>query len=189
MKMVVGLGNPGREYEQTRHNVGFEVIDLLVEKLALNQPASKNQGLIYENQRHTSQGWEKVLFVKPLTYMNRSGLTVQPLASFYKIAPEDILILCDDLNLPFGKLRLKGKGSAGGQNGLKDILNRLGTQEIPRLRLGIDRPKGGGDVSGYVLQKFRSHEQETADLMLHQAAHTVEIWLNEGLTAAMNQTN
>src|SRR5437588_8571480 len=136
MKLVVGLGNPGPEYERTRHNVGFRVVDKLASKLGWKWSERRNRAMLASGVI----GLEKVVLAKPITFMNLSGQAVGELVRWYKIQPEDILVVSDDLDLPTGKVRLRTRGSAGGQNGLKNILSHLHTDQIPRLRVGIGRP-------------------------------------------------
>lgn len=198
MKLIVGLGNPGKKYEGTRHNVGFDVLRLLAGRWGADPVRVKHESLIAECRI----GQQKCLLVWPQTFMNRSGLAVRSAVGFYKSPLEDLLVVCDDFNLPLGKLRIKTQGSAGGQNGLKDILNHLGGQDVPRLRLGIGPlpPGGGGDrgggdrgggdeVTGFVLGKFAKSEQNEAEAMIQTAADAVERWARDGATEAMNQYN
>src|SRR5262245_60032113 len=145
MKLIVGLGNPGAQYNQTRHNVGFEVAARLAKQFGTSPPRGRFQG---ETVEATIAG-QKVLLLTPLTFMNLSGASVLAARDFYKIEHPDILIVCDDFNLPLAKLRLRVKGTAGGQNGLANILERLGTEEIPRLRIGIGTLPPGRDAAGY----------------------------------------
>src|SRR5688572_30356880 len=150
MKLIVGLGNPGDKYKETRHNVGFEVTSRLAARFGASPPRARFQGETVE----ANIAGQKVLLLTPLTYMNLSGASVLAARDFYKIELQDILIVCDDFNLPLGKLRLRARGSAGGQNGLADILRRLGTEDLPRLRIGIGSPPPGRDPAGYVLGRF-----------------------------------
>ena len=147
MKLVVGLGNPGAEYRRTRHNVGFDVVVELARRLVAPAPQRKFDGDLVEA---FSRG-ERLLLLAPTTYMNDSGRSVGAAVEFYKLPAEDVLIVCDDLNLEPGRLRLRAGGSAGGQNGLKDIFRRLGTDAVPRLRVGIGRPPGRMTATDYVL--------------------------------------
>src|SRR5947199_8400966 len=150
MKLIVGLGNPGSKYAGTRHNVGFEVAALLAKKFATSSPRAKFQGEIVE----ATVAGQKALLLTPLTYMNLSGASVLATRDFYKIDNENLLVVCDDFALPLGKLRLRVKGSSGGQKGLEDILRRLGTEEISRLRIGVGPLPLGRDAAGFVLSKF-----------------------------------
>ena len=185
MKVVVGLGNPGPRYESTRHNVGFRVLAELARRWSAERPKRKFDAEIAEAQF----AGEKVLLVAPQTYMNLSGRAVQPLLAFYSLEPADLLVLCDDMNLETGRLRLRGSGSAGGQKGLADIIQRLGTEQFSRLRIGIGRPPGQMDATDYVLGKFRSDEQEPIEHAIVTAGDAVEVWIKDGLAAAMNRFN
>ncbi|BAU26194.1 peptidyl-tRNA hydrolase [Aneurinibacillus soli] len=186
MKVIVGLGNPGREYEMTRHNVGFWAIDRLADEwgIALNQ--GKFKGLIGEGR----VGTEKVILVKPLTYMNLSGECVSPLLSFYKLDPEeDLLVIYDDLDLPCGKIRLRTKGSAGGHNGIKSLLAHLGTQEFKRIKVGIDRPEPGRKVVDYVLGTFPPEQKADVEEAVKRAAEASRAWTEISFLRVMNQYN
>lgn len=185
MKLVVGLGNPGRRYRDTRHNVGFALLAELARLFGTGGVKSKFHGEVVE----ANIGGKKALLLSPLTYMNRSGISVQEAKSFYKIAEEDILIVCDDLNLPVAKLRFRGKGSSGGQKGLEDIIRHLGTDGFARLRLGIGSPPEGWDWADYVLSRFTKQETAELELAVRQAADAVLVWAREGVDACMNQYN
>lgn len=189
MKVVVGLGNPGSQYSGTRHNVGFDVIDELSRRWQLAKPQLKFQAEL----RDGNIGGHKVLLVSPQTFMNRSGESVQQIARFYQIdpesLPESLVVICDDMNLPLGRLRWRASGSSGGQKGLADILLRLGTDQVPRLRLGVGRPPGQMDPAKWVLAKFRSEEQTESELMSKLAADSVEMWVREGIVSTMNRYN
>lgn len=158
MKLVVGLGNPSKEYDFTRHNVGFMVVDNYLNKMGYNDKFKEKFNSLYLDININS---EKVIFLKPLTYMNNSGEAVRRFSDFYKINPEDILIISDDLNLDIGKFRLRSRGSSGGHNGLKSIINRLGSDNFKRLRVGIG--KDNGDIVDYVLSKFSKYEMNILD--------------------------
>lgn len=185
MKIVVGLGNPGAKYRGTRHNVGYEVVAELAQRHGGGVPLLKHEAELVE----IFLSGEKVLLVAPQTFMNLSGRSVWPLVDFYKLPHNDLLILCDDLNLDEGRLRLRPSGSAGGQNGLKHIIQQLGTQEFPRLRIGIGRPPGRMDAAAYVLARFRSEEREIMDGAILSAADGVELWVREGCEKAMSRIN
>lgn len=185
MKIVVGLGNPGDRYRRTRHNVGFDVLDELVARNGNPVPRSKFDALIAD----IMVGSEKVLLVWPQTFMNLSGQSVQPLLAFHQAALTDLLVVCDDLNLDLGRLRFRANGSAGGQKGLADIIRRLGSEEFPRLRIGIDRPPPRMDAADYVLGKFAPHQVDTMRDAAMRAADAVELWVREGTTAASNRFN
>ena len=184
MKLVVGLGNPGKEYVETRHNVGFAVVELLAEWNHAGGWASKFDGLVAD----CHVGAQKVLLVKPTTFMNRSGSCVRKVCDFYKTPPEDVLVVCDDLDLPLGRLRLKGKGSSGGQNGLKDIVRHLATEEVARLRVGIGE-RGRMDAADFVLSRFRPGETDVVRPALVDAGRCCEKWASDSLAAAMNEFN
>ncbi|MFN3159578.1 MAG: aminoacyl-tRNA hydrolase [Rubinisphaera brasiliensis] len=185
MKVIVGLGNPGGKYEGTRHNVGFEVLYELARKWQASGVTRAHEAEIAE----VHVAGEKTLLVAPQTFMNLSGRSVGSLMKFYKVDLEDLLVISDDLNLPCGQLRLRASGSSGGQKGIRDIIAHLGTEDFPRLRVGIGRPPGRMDVSTFVLKRFLAEERETMDLTVRDAVDAVELWLREGVTAAMNKVN
>jgi len=184
LKLVVGLGNPGTKYQATRHNVGFEVIDRLAQGGARPSFARKFDGLIAE----TEVDFRRVLLLKPETFMNLSGRSVGQALRFYKLEPADVLVVCDDLSLPLGKLRLRPGGSDGGQKGLRDIIAHLGTDGFPRLRIGIGE-RGEVDAADFVLSRFRSAERPIIDDALILATQAVAVWVAQGLDAAMNRFN
>ncbi len=183
--MIVGLGNPGREYENTRHNIGWMALDELMKRYTIRLDETQHKAAFAK----TTVRGKRVLVVKPLTYMNLSGQAVQPLASFYKVEPERILVVNDDMDIPFGVLRLRAKGSAGGQKGLADILKRMGTDEIARLRIGIDRPPGKMPARAWVLRKFEGDDAIDAARLADRAADAVETWLASGIELAMSSHN
>ena len=185
MKLVVGLGNPGRKYEETRHNVGFRVVAELARRLAAPSARVKFDGQYSEVQ----VAGERVLLLCPQTFMNRSGASVLAARDFYKIDNDEILIVCDDFSLPLGRLRFRPKGSAGGQKGLNDVIQRLGNQGVPRLRIGIDPPPDNWDVADFVLSKFRADELKIIDTAIQVAADAVETWSRAGVDACMNKYN
>jgi len=185
MKLVVGLGNPGRKYEGTRHNVGFEVLELLANRNGADSSKSKFNGQLAE----VRCGTEKLVLLWPQTFMNNSGNSVRAAFDFFKLALEDVLIICDDFNLPLGKIRFRGKGTAGGQNGLADVIRKLSSEEVPRLRFGIGAPREGADIPAYVLSSFSKRDRPEVDLCVHRSADAVEAWAQQGLTTAMNQYN
>lgn len=186
MKLIVGLGNPGAQYEKTRHNVGFVVLDSLARRYAPGEVAkSRFHGATVEGMI----GDEKVLMLKPLCYMNRSGMAVAEAARFYKLdALRDVLVVVDDLALPCGAIRLRGEGGAGGHNGLADIQQKLGTQMYARLRIGIDRDPSMVQ-SDYVLGRFRPDQLERLEPALDEAVDAAACWASSGLTEAMNRYN
>jgi len=184
MKLVVGLGNPGSTYVGTRHNVGFEVVDIM----ALGPGGGKFQRRFDAEVAEGLEGLEKVLYAKPLTFMNLSGRCVRAALDFYKLTTADVLVVCDDVNLPLGQLRMRPGGSAGGHNGLKDIEKQLGTQEYARLRLGV----GGsdrGELIDHVLGRFKPSERDAVKDMLIRAAQATGCWMREGTAATMNRFN
>ncbi|KLU67185.1 peptidyl-tRNA hydrolase [Desulfosporosinus acididurans] len=181
MKVIVGLGNPGAQYAETRHNVGFLFLDGLAEVLGL-QFRAKFQGLWAEG---FLQG-ERLLFLKPQTFMNLSGHSVKELVNFYKIAAEDVLIVHDDMDLPLGKLRLRDHGSAGGHNGIKSILGELGTEAFWRLKLGIGRPPKEWDPARYVLSTFGESELPIIEDLLERAEKVAGLWIKGDTNRAMN---
>lgn len=185
MKVVVGLGNPGAKYEGTRHNIGFDVVYELARRWQVERPRQKFDAEISEGV----WGGEKVLLVLPQTFMNLSGRCVGPLVKFHQLPLSDLLVVADEIQLKLGQLRLRGSGSAGGQKGLLNILQVLGTQEVPRLRLGVDRPPPGQDWANYVLAKFRKDDLELVDETIRRAATGVETWITGGLSAAMKLVN
>jgi PTH1 family peptidyl-tRNA hydrolase len=185
MKLVVGLGNPGRKYEGTRHNVGFRVAALLAERHGRSRPKAAFQGEVVEAVIEQQQ----VLLLCPHTLMNRSGGSVLAARDFYKIAPEDLVVVSDDLNLPLGKLRFRPSGSSGGQRGLEDVLRRLSTEDVPRLRIGIGGPPDGRDAADWVLGRFAKDEKDEIDVAIVRAADAIEVWVRDGMSVCMNRYN
>ncbi len=185
MKVAVGLGNPGKKYAGTRHNVGFEVLAELARRHGGAKPKARFEAEISE----VLLAGDKLLLVAPQTYMNASGRSVRQLVDFYQLAPADLLVVCDDINLPAGKLRIRRSGSAGGQKGLENVILHLGTQDVPRLRIGIGLPPSGRDSADYVLERFHKSERETIDAAILAAADGVEVWMAEGIDRAMNRFN
>ena len=196
MKLVVGLGNPGREYAGTRHNVGFDVLDRLAEKLGWVRPGdfdrvakSRFEGLVVDGVLQTSGGDEKLLLLKPLTFMNVSGRSVKQAMAFYQIAATDLLVILDDLALPCGKLRLRASGSSGGHNGLKDIERALGTNAYPRLRIGIDPAPARIPGRDYVLGHWSAEQKELLGPALDRACGAIVSWADYGIEKAMSLFN
>ncbi len=184
LKLVVGLGNPGSKYQATRHNLGFEVVDRLAQGGARPSFARKFEGQLAEIEID----FRRVLLLKPETFMNLSGRSVGQAMRFYKLEPADLLIVCDDLSLPLGKLRIRPGGSDGGQKGLRDIAAHLGTDQFPRLRIGLG-DRENSDASDFVLGRFRSSERPIIDDALILATQAVAVWVTQGLDAAMNRFN
>src|SRR5579875_2013374 len=184
LKLVVGLGNPGTKYQGTRHNVGFDVIDRLAQGGSRPSFSRKFDGLIAE----TEIDFRRVLLLKPETFMNLSGRSVAQALRFYKLEPADLLVVCDDLSLPLGRIRLRPGGSDGGQKGLRDITAHLGTDRFPRLRIGIGG-RGELDAADYVLSRFRGAERPVIDDALILATQAVAVWVTQGIDAAMNRFN
>lgn len=185
MKLVVGLGNPGRKYEGTRHNVGFEVLAELARLHGSGGSRSNFQGQSVD----ANLNGERALLLWPHTFMNKSGTSVVQARDFYKVANEDLLVVCDDLNLPLAKLRFRARGSAGGQKGLSDIIRCLGGEDFARLRIGIGQPPQGWDAADYVLGKFGKPERSEVEAAIWRAADAVVIWAREGVDACMNRFN
>ena len=185
MKLIVGLGNPGSAYRETRHNVGFEVLDSLARRAGDPPRRARFQGEVAQ----VSLRGHPALLLWPLTWMNLSGSAVLAARDFYKIAESDMLVTCDDYNLPLDTLRLRPAASAGAQNGLADILTRLGTTSVPRLRLGIGPVPAGWKPADFVLGRFTKPEQDAVAVMVERAADAAEEWLARGLRAAMNRYN
>ena len=188
--MIVGLGNPGSEYARSRHSVGFQVIDLLAERNDLEFDRFQKRARLAIGRVRTPAGSEqRVLVAKPMTYMNASGEAVAPLAAFYKIAPADVLVVFDDLDLPVGRIRLRPGGGSGGQKGMQSIIKHLGSEAFPRLRVGIGRPPGQMDPASYVLRPFSPEQEVEMTFVRITAADAIEAWLAFGIEAAMNQFN
>jgi peptidyl-tRNA hydrolase, PTH1 family len=185
-KLVVGLGNPGAKYAGTRHNVGFDVLEELAQRLGATDRRAKFEG----EMASTTIAGAPVTLLWPLTFMNASGRCVAAVARFYKIEPEsDILVVCDDLSLPLGKLRMRARGSSGGQKGLNDILRAFGTQTLARLRVGIEPPPEHWDVADYVLSRFRKDEQDSVAEATRKAADAARLWCEQGIDYCMNIVN
>jgi len=186
MKLVAGLGNPGREYAGTRHNVGFEVMDLLARRHHLPWPAKLDGSSVEARWRRPDAD---VLLVKPLTYMNLSGRAVSELARFYKIDLPDVLVVADDVNLPLGRLRARASGTEGGHNGLRSIAESFGTIDYARLRIGVGRGDLRRDLADHVLARFEPDEQAGMEDAIARAADAVEVWISDGLARVMNTFN
>ena len=185
MKIIVGLGNPGSKYRAKRHNAGYLILSELAERFAKTPPKAKFQADVLDFHLNG----ENVLLLCPTTYMNNSGRSVSAAVQFYKVSPENVFVVCDDLDLPFAKIRIRSEGGCGGQKGLKDIARVLGTEKFPRLRFGIGRPPNPVDPAVYVLSDFSSVEKKEIPVALKIAADAVECYLRKGVADAMNQYN
>lgn len=183
--LVVGLGNPGREYRDTRHNIGFMVIDQLCKEMGVSMTRVQSRALVAVGKLEG----QKVILAKPQTFMNLSGQAVGGLMRFYKTPLDQVMVAHDDLDLPLGTLRLRPGGGSAGQKGMESIIRHLSTQNFARLRMGIDRPPGQMEPAAYVLQHFTRAEQDVVGLVLDRAVAAVRTFVREGLDAAMNQYN
>lgn len=181
--LVVGLGNPGPRYEATRHNVGFLVADILADRIGSGFKVHKKSGADVTTGR---LGGRSVVLAKPRTYMNESGRHVGPLAKFYSVAPADVVVIHDELDIDFGRIRLKFGGGEGGHNGLRSIASALGTKDFQRVRIGVGRPPGRQDPAAFVLENFNSKERPELGAILEQAADATELLLQYGVEAAQN---
>ena len=182
--LVVGLGNPGPQYAKTRHNVGFQCVEMLAESYGWTFSKQQSNALLASG----AKGDAKITLVKPMTYMNLSGRSVAPIAHFYKVDPKDILVICDDLDLPLGRLRVRSEGSSAGQKGVESIIQSLGTNAFPRLRIGIGRPSHN-DAVNYVLGRFNEDDAVTFARVLDRAVDAVDVFVERGVDAAMNEFN
>ncbi len=185
MYIIAGLGNPTKEYDKTRHNVGFEVIDKLADRYDIDVSERKHRAFC---GRGVIEG-QKVLLVKPQTFMNLSGESLRSVLDYYKVLPEELIVIYDDISLPPGQLRIRLKGSAGGHNGIKNIIAYLGTQEFPRIKVGVGEKPPRMDLKDYVLSRFSKGEQELMDEAFQEAAQAVVMMLGEGADRAMNHFN
>lgn len=183
--LVVGLGNPGREFRANRHNVGFMAADRLAERLGTSFSRLESKALVAKADFNGN----RLILAKPQTYMNLSGQAVASLVRFYKIPLENLIVVYDDVDLPFGALRLRPGGGSGGHKGMASIIERLGTQDFPRLRIGVDRPPGRMEAADYVLQDFNSNQVESLPFILDRAVEALLFYVSQGLNAAMNKYN
>lgn len=183
MKIIVGLGNPGKKYLRTRHNMGFMVIDKLSQQLEMECIQNKFQSLFCKKADQ-----EEIILLKPQTFMNLSGIAVKEAANMYKCQIQDIMIVCDDLDLPLGKLRIRRTGGCGGHRGLESVAASLGTTDFPRLRMGIGRPKFK-DTSGFVLSVFSAEEDVVIAESIEEACRALKTWVYEGIESCMNKYN
>jgi PTH1 family peptidyl-tRNA hydrolase len=184
VKLIVGLGNPGREYEHTRHNVGFQVAEELAHRYRVTL---KSRASWKARVAKIAEIGDGVLLAEPTTFMNLSGWAVREIAGFHKLAPSDVLVVVDDADLPLGRLRLRTSGSAGGHNGLKSVIQELGTIEFPRLRVGVGRQ--AGELKNHVLGRFSVEEKAQIDAAVKRAADAAELFAKENILAAMNKFN
>ena len=187
MRLIVGLGNPGKEYRETRHNVGFMVVDEIAKRHNLSMAMAPSQ--VPDAFVAKKYGADPLLVAKPLTFMNRSGEAVAALARYYDIGAGDLLVVVDEAALPFGRLRARARGSAGGHNGLKSVIERLGTTEFPRLRLGVGRGDARRDLADHVLSTFEADEQPALGEFIARAADAAEMFAAEGIAKVMNTYN
>lgn len=185
MYVVVGLGNPGKQYDKTRHNVGFDVIDILAKDNNIQINKIKHKAVIGEGRI----GTEKVILVKPQTFMNLSGQSLLDIYSFYKLDPENIIVIYDDIDLDVGKIRIRKKGSAGTHNGMRSIIYNLKFDDFKRIRVGVSRPQNGQDLASFVLSKFKKEEMDSLDESLQRSAYAVEAIVKEGIDVSMNKYN
>ena len=183
MKLIVGLGNPGREYADTRHNIGFMVADVIGERLGLQW--RKDADVVFAK----SFGESPFLVVKPQTFMNRSGYAVSRFAGYHNVDPAELLVVVDDVDLPLGRIRVRAGGSAGTHNGLKSVVEQLGTREFPRMRLGVGRGDARRDLADYVLARFDPAEQADVDAVITRAADAAQMFVVEGIQKVMNTYN
>lgn len=189
LKLIVGLGNPGPNYRVNRHNIGFQCVERFAQRHHFDNGRMQMKAM-------TSDGWvqksgqrQRVLLVKPLTFMNASGDAVAQLARFYKVEPDEIIVIHDDLDLACGKLRLRLGGSSGGQNGIKSIISRMGTDQFARAKVGIGRPPGQMKAAAFVLQNFTKEEEEIFEPLREKVCDALECWLFDGIELAMNRFN
>lgn len=184
MKIIAGLGNPGQEYSETRHNIGFMVVDELARRWSVSGWKKRKEALVAEVRQA-----EVILLVKPQTYMNLSGVAIGELARWYKVAEEDIIVIFDDMDLPTGRLRLRMKGGSGGHRGIESLLAHLAKDSFPRIRVGIGRPPAGWQVVDYVLSSFTKEEQPLLKAVVSKAADAAESIIKQGMNKAMNLHN
>lgn len=185
MRLIVGLGNPGLEYDDTPHNIGFAV----VEEIARRSSISFRRGPVSESMIAPLPSQFEAILFRPLSYMNLSGRPVSAATRWYKLKPQDLIVVCDDVNIPFGRIRIKQSGGAGGQKGLNSIVQTFGTEDFPRIRMGVGGGYPGADVGNYVLKKLRGKDLETYRELAERGADAVEHWLTNGLEATMNRFN
>ncbi|MEJ2149657.1 MAG: aminoacyl-tRNA hydrolase [Chloroflexota bacterium] len=184
-RLIVGLGNPGRKYRANRHNVGFMVVDQLAERNQMEFTRQQSDSFVSVG----AIGGAQVVLAKPQTFMNKSGISVAALRRFYKVADENLLVIFDDLDLPVGTIRIRPFGGSSGHNGMKSLIERLGTQGFPRLRIGIGKPPGKMDPARYVLKDFDKDQRPIIEQVCDQAARAVETWIEYGIESAMTEYN
>ena len=185
MHLIVGLGNPGNKYQHTRHNVGWEVLEELVLRYELGSGRTEKRALTWNGQI----AGQRVKLVKPMTFMNRSGEAIRPLLDYYQLSIDDLLVIHDDLDTPFGIIKLRKSGGHGGQNGLRSVIQHVSSKDFARLRFGIGRPPGKMQAVDYVLQPFKGDDDELAEELTRRSADAVETWLREGIESAMSAFN
>lgn len=185
MKVIVGLGNPGKKYEGTRHNIGYDVLSVFASRHGVQRVQNRFKAEVANVQI----GDQSVLLVSPLTYMNLSGRSVRGIVDFYKLNLGDLMVISDDLALELGRLRIRASGSAGGQKGIANIIEQLGTDQFSRLRVGIGQPNGNTPASTFVLQQFSKKEREEIEIACQRGADALELWVTDGVSAAMNKFN
>lgn len=183
--LVVGLGNPGKEYQNNRHNAGFMTVDKLAKHLGTTFSRVEANALIAK----TTYEGKRIILIKPQTYMNNSGRSVKQLVKYYKIPLENIIVLFDDVDLPLGTIRIRADGGSGGQKGMLSIIQNLGTQSFPRLRIGIGRPPGRMEAAAYVLQNFSQAEKTILEITIEKAIEAVLVFVMQGIETAMNKFN
>lgn len=189
IKLIVGLGNPGPRYARNRHNIGFQCIDLLARRHRLEINRTQLRASVGDGWISRRDERRKVILAKPLTYMNASGEAVGPLLRYYQLEPDDLIVVHDDIDLAAATLRLRRNGSSGGQNGIKSIIQHVGSQDFHRIRVGIGRPPGRMDPADYVLQDFALAEEEAVAVVREKVCDALECWMFEGIDAAMNHFN
>lgn len=183
--IIVGLGNPGDKYEKTRHNVGFNVIDLLAKEYSIDVSKLKHKALMGEGR----VGTEKVILVKPMTYMNLSGESVVDICNYYNVDLENVIVIYDDIDLDVGKIRIRKKGSGGTHNGMRSIIKCLGSNEFPRVRVGISKPKNGQDLADFVLSRFAKEDEKSLNESFENAVAAIDCAIRQDLDLAMNRYN
>jgi len=184
-RIIVGLGNPGRDYARTRHNIGFQIVDALADKHGLKFSKMMNRAIVALGEVEGA----KVILAKPQTYMNDSGSSVGPIVKFYKVELADLLVIYDELDIPFAQLRMRPFGGTGGHNGMRSVTDRLASQAFPRLRVGIGRPPGRMDPRDYVLAPFTADERDAMAEAVDRALRGIGVWLAQGIDRAMNVVN